>query len=146
MCFLPSSVAVYQAAHERGNVEQVVNAWLADVKAGDFNQALKRFSDRAHRSGQLTEETLQQLAADVAFRGCQSAQVAQIDVSYSANSNQDLPQGTVATVSGTIAYDDGGSGTFQATLERERGLWKLHRIHLKRDGQDSTSANKSGCA
>jgi hypothetical protein len=131
-CLIPMGGAVYQAATERDDVEQVVTEFLADLDAKRFDSCLSRFSARSVRVASLTRESMEKLAEQPDFRGCQTAHVTNINVTYTVNSNQDLPQGTVANVSGTVTYSDGATGTVTAVLEKEKGAWRLHQLTVNR--------------
>ncbi len=66
----------------------------------------------------------------VLFEGYQSVEVLNLNVSQAFNTNQNLPQGTVAKVDGTISYDGGFIGQFNAVLEKEGDVWRLHNINI----------------
>lgn len=62
--------------------------------------------------------------------GYEGAKVETTNLTRSVNTNQDIPQGQVATVTGTITYADSVQGTFRAVLEREDDAWKLFSINV----------------
>lgn len=135
LCVIPIGRAVYQAATERDDVEQLLTAFLADLEAKDFEACLAHFSARSIRVASLSTEKMEQLASDPAFRGARTAHITTINVTYAFNSNPDLPQGTVANVSGTATYEDGSTATLQATLEKEDQTWRIHKLVLNRPNQ-----------
>jgi len=140
---LLTGFGVYQAVSQRDDVEQVIDASLADIAAQRPDEALARTSKRAIEHEFITRETLEKLADNPAFQGYQSARVTNINVSATYNSDPKVPQGTVANVSGTVEYDDGGKGTFQSTLEKENGEWRLFSLRVNRNLARPT-AEKSG--
>ena len=133
---------VYQAVTQRDDVEQVIDASLADIAARRPDEVLARTSKRAIEHESITRETLEQLADNPAFQDYESAHVTNVNVSASYNSDPKFAQGTVANVSGTVAYEDGGKGTFEATLEKENGQWRLFSLKVNRD-LSSPPAEKS---
>jgi hypothetical protein len=136
-CILLTGFGVYQAVSQRDNVEQVIDASLADIAGHRPDEALARASKRAIEHELITREKLQELGDNPAFQGYKSVTVTNINVSATYNSDTKVPQGTVAKVSGTVEYDDGGQGTFQATLERENGEWRLFSLEVNRELKSS---------
>jgi len=143
LCVVPAGLGVYQAVNERGNVEQVVTAFMADLAAKRFSDAADRFSSRARRVSSISSEKLAKVAGEnQAYQGGRAAHVAGVHLSRAFNSNQDVPQGVVAQVSGTIDYEGGERGAFRATLEKENGAWRLHSIQVQH-GAAPANATKS---
>jgi hypothetical protein len=134
-CILLTGFGVYQAVSQRDEVEKVIDASLSDIAAQRPDEVLARTSKRAIEHEFITREKLEKLGENPAFRGYKSATVTNINVSATYNSDPKVPQGTVANVSGTVEYDDGGKGTFQATLERENGEWRLFSLKVDRDAE-----------
>jgi hypothetical protein len=66
----------------------------------------------------------------VLFDGYQSLAIESTNITNSVNTNPDVPQGHVATVSGTITYTGSVTGSFRATLEQEAGTWRLDAINI----------------
>jgi len=144
LCLVPSGLLIYRATAERVPVERILNDFLADVNAKRIDEALARFSSRAKRTAAMNREQIEQFADAPYARGCQAAHVTNINVSQNYNTNQDVPQGTVANVSGTLDYSDGVRGTFRATLEREQGEWRLHSVHLERNDAPAQAKSEAG--
>jgi hypothetical protein len=143
LCVVPAGLGVYQAAGERGNVEQVVTAFMTDLAAERFVDAAERFSSRAKRVSSISAEKLAKVAREnQAYQGGRAAHVAGVHLTRAFNSNQDVPQGVVANVSGTIDYEGGDRGTFRAMLEKESGAWRLHSIQVQR-GAAPANATRS---
>src|SRR5262249_16924244 len=124
LCLVPSGLLIYRAAAERQPIEKSLNSFLADLNADRIDKALAHFSSRAQRSAQVNRQQIEQFAKAPYARGCNTTHITQINISQNYNTNQDVPQGTVANVSGTLDYTDGSHGTFRATLEREKGEWR----------------------
>ena len=66
----------------------------------------------------------------VIFEGYESLTVQNLNLAASANTNSDLPQGTVANVTGTVSYEDGFTGKLTAVLEKVDGEWKLFNFFV----------------
>lgn len=116
---------------QRARIESVVGEYMRAMELGDAPRAYEQFSSRAQR--QVTLEDVNKLLqgnAIVLFDGYQSARIDTIRVSTLVSTNPDLAQGIVAQVSGTIVYEDGIQGTFDAVLERTGGQWRLHNIRV----------------
>lgn len=134
---------VYQAVGQRDDVEHVIDASLQDIEPGRTDQVLTRISKRALDHDVITREQVENLARNPAFQSYKSARVTGINVSTAFNSNSKMPQGTVANVSGTVEYDDGGTGSFRATLEKENGEWRLYSLQVNRSGTGKTGEELS---
>jgi hypothetical protein len=144
LCLVPSGLLIYRAAAERQPIETVLNKFVADLNADRIDEALARFSSRAQRTAQVNRQQIEQFAKAPYARGSSATHVTNINVSQNYNTNQDVPQGTVANVSGTLDYTDGSHGTFQATLEREQGEWRLHAVHFNKAlDPDSTKSEST---
>jgi hypothetical protein len=141
LCVVPMGLGVYQAFAERDDVEQVVSGFMSELGSQRFAEASERFSTRSQRVFAMTPEKLAEVAEDPAFQSSRAAHVAGVNLNRAFNTNADVPQGVVANVSGTIDYDGGPSGTFRATLEKERGVWKLHSIHVQRGASQGATGN-----
>jgi len=133
LCIVPVGLGVYQAATERDDVELVVTGFLAEMDDGRFEQAASRFSTRASEAGSIDAQALARLRdGNTALQDATAAHVATINVSRVFNSNRKVAQGNVANVNGTVDYQCGSQGRFRATLEKERGEWRLHSINVQR--------------
>ena len=142
LCLVPLGLGVYQAATERDDVEQVLNAFLQDLDQRRFDDALGRFSSRARQTVGVSRDHIELLVNDPNFRGASRATVTNIQVSRRFNTDETMPQGVVAIVSGSLAFEPSGSGTFEATLEKEASQWRLHSIHVT--GPPSSSPPPAG--
>jgi hypothetical protein len=91
----------------------------------------------------VTREQVERLAGTRPFEDYQSLSVTGIHVAKSFNTDPKTPQGTVARASGAVAYQDGGTGVFQATLEKEGDQWRLLSLQVQRNQKraDNTKAD-----
>ena len=64
------------------------------------------------------------------FEGYQSLEVGNLNISATANANPDLPQGTVATVTGAITFEGDIQGTFNGVLEKVDDQWMIDSIYV----------------
>jgi hypothetical protein len=132
LCVVPAGLGVYYAFSQRGDAEQVLNAFLKEADAGEMDSALTLFSARARTNGLVSHEQIENLTQSDYGRGCLTAHVTQINVGKFYNSDKKTAQGTVANVSGSTTYRDGTSGTFRATLEKQTEGWRIHSLQLSR--------------
>jgi hypothetical protein len=99
--------------------------------AKDFESSYALFSPRMKR--QIPIAKIQAMIEGnnyVLFEGYKSLSVEQLNINAVANTNPDLPQGTVAKVTGKIIYEGGIEGSFNATLEKVDGKWKLDGMYI----------------
>ena len=131
LCVALLGTGAFKALSERGNVEQAVDEFMQAMAEKDTDTAYALFSARAQRQTNLSDlEKLLEGNNYVLFDGYQSATVETINLSAAFNTNPDLPQGTVANVTGTIAYTDGFTGRFEAVLEQAGDEWRLFNINI----------------
>lgn len=122
---------VIQTNAERDKVELVVDQFMDAMAAQDSAAAYALFSPRAQR--QTTLAALEKMSAGknyVLFEGYRSVTVESLNMSAAFNTNPDLPQGTVAKVTGTIKYQGNFTGRFEAVLEQTPQGWSLHSINV----------------
>ena len=141
LCLLPVGFGLYQAVGQREAIGQAIDQCLRDVKEGNLEGALERFSSRARKRELATEEQLEELREDPAFVGYASLSPEKVGVTISAYADETKAQGVVATASGSVIYQDGGAGTFEATLEKEDGAWKIHSVNLRRTTAEMPDAD-----
>ena len=116
---------------ERAPVEAIMNTLMTDMAARDVEGAYALFSPRAKR--QMTQADLEKLLVGnnyVIFEGYESLTVQNINVTAAANTDPDVPQGILATVTGSITYTDGFIGSFKAVLEKVDGTWMLDSFNV----------------
>lgn len=116
---------------ERDNVAAVIEEFMQAMMVRDTEAAYALFSTRAQRQTPLSDVE-EMLAGNnyVLFENYQSTLVTNLSIKAAFNTNDNLPQGTVAEAQGTISYDDGFTGTVMAVLEEENDEWRLHNIHI----------------
>ena len=110
---------------------QVVDNYMKAMEIQDSPLAYEFFSKRAQR--QFPRSNLESLlhgANFVLFDGYQTIKVTSWKVGPQVNTNPDVPQGTVAQLAGSITYEGGFTGQFQAVLELENNEWKLDGINV----------------
>lgn len=131
VCVVAVGGGLFQAAGSRDDVQKVVDTFMVDMAKRDSNAAYNLFSTRAQRHVSHADvEKLLEGNNFVLFQGYQSISVEGIQFTAAANTNPDVPQGTVATVSGTVSYLGGFTGHFEAVLEQEDGAWRLFNINV----------------
>jgi hypothetical protein len=130
---------VYQAVTQRDDVARAVDGCMQDIVAKRTEAAMQRFSSRAIEHGLVTRGQVEKLADDRHFRDYQAVEVKTINVSQAFNTNPKTPQGTVASVGGTVSYKGGGNGVFRATLEKEDAQWRLFSLRVERKGAGPAS-------
>ncbi|MBK8619095.1 MAG: hypothetical protein IPN96_18705 [Anaerolineales bacterium] len=131
ICLALIGTGVGKVMVERAPVEAVLDSFMNYMEAKDVESAYALFSPRVQR--QIPIDDVQEMIEGnnyVLFDGYQSLSVQNINLTAAANTNPDLPQGTVANVNGFIEYVDGITGNFTATLEKVDGQWMIHRINI----------------
>jgi hypothetical protein len=131
LCAVVIGTGTIKAALAREDVEQVVEEFMHAMAGKDTEAAYALFSTRAKRTASRSDlEDLLQDNNFLLFDGYTSAQVTDINLGTTVQTNPDLPQGIVAKVNGTIAYKGGFTGRFDAVLEQESKEWKLFGINI----------------
>lgn len=116
---------------EKPLVEFVLDRFMQEMLAGNVDAAYALYSPRAQR--QFSKEDLDTFLQGnnfVLIEGYQSLTISNLNIKAVANTNPDVPQGTVAEVSGMISYENDFSGQFNATLEKVDGDWLLDFINI----------------
>lgn len=131
ICIAAGGVGLFQINKEKAPLESVLDSFMLAMVARDTDKAFDLFSIRAQR--QLSIDDMNEMLEgnnSVLFEGYQSLELQNIKISKAVNTNQNLPQGTVANVNGIIYYDSDFTGTFTAVLEKEGDNWRLHNINV----------------
>jgi len=116
---------------EQAAITPILDQFMQAAVAQDSPRAYALFSTRAQRQMPIAAiDTLTTGANAVLFEGYQSLTIESTNITNSVNTNPDVPQGHVATVSGTISYTGNVTGSFRATLEQEAGTWRLDAINI----------------
>lgn len=131
VCIAAGGVGLFRVYQERAPIESVIDAFMRAMVEKDTDKAFALFSTRVQRQISMSDiEEMLEGNNYVLFEGYQSLEIQNINISKAVNTNQDLPQGTVATVDGIIFYDGDFAGTFDAVLEKEGAIWRLHRVNV----------------
>ncbi|MBI9049423.1 MAG: hypothetical protein JEZ00_08385 [Anaerolineaceae bacterium] len=131
VCIATGMLGIGSVVMERKPVHDVLDEFMIDIARDDVEAAYDLFSPRAQRQTNFSDlERMSQGNDAVIFEGYQSLKVQNINISASLNTDQNQPQGSVATVSGVIYYDRGETGNFEAVLEKVDDHWMLFSIDL----------------
>jgi len=131
ICLVTGSLGVGNVNAEKASVESVLDSYMKSMVSKEIESAYALFSPRSQRQIPISE--IQELVDGnyyILFDGYQNLSVQNINLTVSANTNPDLPQGSVATVNGIINFEGGFQGTFRATLEKVDGKWLLAGINI----------------
>lgn len=113
--------------NEQSEVETVIDRFMTDMANKENDNIASMFVERLER----TELQEQLEAMDYAyFDGYRSLSVSNFRVSQQINTNPMTPQGTVASLNGTIEYTEGFTGTFDAVLEKHDEEWLFFGINI----------------
>lgn len=131
LCIALTATGIGKIIVEKAPIESVLDAFMKDMAAKDIESAYDHFSPRTQRQMAVTElEKMIQGNNYILFKGYESLSVQNLNLTAAVNTNPDLPQGTVANVEGTISYEGGFTGQFNAVLEKVDGLWKIYNINV----------------
>ena len=120
-----------KVSSEEAPVEAVLDQFMQEMLAEDVDAAYALYSPRAQRQFPKTNlATLLEGNNFVLIEGYQSLTISNLNIKAVANTNPDVPQGTVAEVSGVISYENDFSGQFEAILEKVDGDWFLDGINI----------------
>jgi hypothetical protein len=123
--------AIFSISTEQATITPVIDRFMQAMSRRDTDAAYRIFSSRAQRQTPIADlEAMVEEPNYVLFEGYQSVAIQSTNLTSAINTDPDKPQGSVATVSGTVTYTDGTTGTFQATLEKESGEWRLFFINV----------------
>jgi hypothetical protein len=120
-----------KVAAEKAPVEAILDSYMNYMAAKDPERAYALFSPRAQRQIPISE--IQEWIEGnnyILFEGYQSLSVQNLNINFAINTNPDVPQGTVAEVTGIISYEHGIQGTFNGILEKVEGNWQIDGIFV----------------
>lgn len=126
---------IYLAATEREAIQQELHQFMTHMENKQIPSAYALFSARAQ--GLVPRSQLQDAVNGpmyAHYEDYEQISITFVNVTSTVDSNRSKPQGTVASVRGTVSYAGGVQGTFGATLEREEGQWRLHVINVAKNG------------
>ena len=130
-CVAIFGASMYKVYTEKAPVESVLNDYMRYMANKDAESAYALFSPRAQR--QIPISKVQEMLEGnnyLLFEGFQSLSVSNLNISAIANTNPNLPQGTVAKVTGVINFEGGIQGSFNGTLEKVDGKWMIDGFYV----------------
>ena len=120
-----------RVAQERDDVIAVIDEFMREMEGRDAAAAYALFSTRAQRQIPLSDiEEMLEGNNYVLFEGYENVVVTNLSVKAAFSTDPDLPQGTIAEVTGVVKYEGGITGRLTAVLEEEGGEWRLHNINV----------------
>ncbi len=130
-CVAIFGTSMYKVYTEKAPVESVLDNYMRYMANKDAENAYALFSPRAQ--GQIPISKIQEMLEGnnyLLFEGYQSLSVSNLNISAAVNTNPDLPQGTVAKVTGVINFEGDIQGSFNGTLEKVDGKWMIDGIYV----------------
>lgn len=118
-------------ATDKPKIEAVLDGFMSAMAEGDTQAAFDLFAPRAQ--GQMTVSDLDAMLEGnnaALFSGYRSVTVDSFNLTAAANTNPNVPQGTVAQIVGTLTYAGGIQGRIEATLEEDQGKWGLFFVNV----------------
>ena len=131
VCVALFGTNVYNVYIEKAPVDFVLDDYMRYMANRDAESAYALMSPRSQR--QIPISKIQELLQGnnyFLFEGYQSLSVSNIYISAVANTNPDIPQGTVAKVTGVIHFEGSVQGSFNGTLEKVDGKWMIDGMHV----------------
>ncbi len=120
-----------KVSSEKAPVEAVLDRFMQEMLAEDVDAAYALYSPRAQRQFAKSDlNTLLEGNNFVLIEGYQTLTISNLNIKAVVNTNPDVPQGTVAEVTGIISYENEFSGQFTAILEKVDGDWLLDNINI----------------
>jgi hypothetical protein len=130
-CVALFGATIFKVFTEREPVGSVLDAYMRYMADKDAESAYALFSPRAQRQIPFSKvEEMLEGNNYFLFEGYQSLEVGNLNISATANANPDLPQGTVANVTGTITFEGDIQGTFNGVLEKVDDEWMIDSIYV----------------
>ncbi len=123
--------SMYKVYTEKAPVESVLNSYMRYMANKDAESAYRLFSPRTQRLAAISK--LQEMLKGnnyILYEGFQSLSVSNINISAVVNTNPDVPQGTVANVTGIINFEGGIQGSFNGILEKVDGKWMIDGVSV----------------
>lgn len=130
-CVAVFGTSMFKVYQEKEPVETVLDTYMRYMANKDAESAYTLFSPRAQRQIPISEvEKLLEGNNYFLFEGYQSLSVSNLNISATVNTNPDVPQGTVAKVSGIIIFEGDIQGSFNGVLEKVDGVWMIDGIYI----------------
>jgi hypothetical protein len=118
--------SILSLSTEQAAITPVIDRYMHAMTQRDARAAYQLFSYQAQQQTPIAELTaLLDDSNYILFDGYQSVAIDATNLT-----NAIYKQGLVANVNGTIIYNDGVAGSFRATLEKEKGGWRLFYIDV----------------
>ena len=131
LCVALVGTGVGKVMVERAPVEAALDTLMKNMEAKDVEGAYALFSPRVQRKMPITNiEKLTQGNNYKVFEGYESLSIQNFNLSAAANTNPDMPQGTVANITAVVSYSDGFMGNLTAVLEKVDGEWRIYNFHV----------------
>jgi hypothetical protein len=131
VCGLIFGAAVVKAMVEKPKAEKVLAEFMQAMSEDDGDQAYALFSAYSKKGTSLADiEKMLSGKNFVLFEGYQSLKITNFNMRAGFSTNPDMPQGNYAVATGTISYDGGFTGNFNATLEPDGKLWRIFGIYV----------------
>lgn len=126
-CDMSSTISVSDAQNAAW---ELGDAYMRAMANRDVPQAYALFSTRLQQVYSLSDvEGLLQGNNYGLFEGYESLEVGTVVVTLRFSTNPAVPN-TIAQVKGTINYQGGVQGTFEANMELEDGKWRLSKVWI----------------
>ena len=131
LCVALVGMGVGKVMIERAPVEATLDMLMKNMEAKDVESAYAMFSPRVQRKMPITDiEKLTRGNNYKVFEGYESLSIQNSNLSAAANTNPDMPQGSVARITAVVSYSDGFTGNLTAVLEKVDGEWRIHNFHV----------------
>ncbi len=131
LCVALVGTGVGKVMIERSPVEATLDTLLKNMAAKDVESTFALFSPRAQRQMVITDlEELTEGNNYKVFEGYESISIQNLKLNVAANTNPDMPQGTVANVTAIVSYTDGFTGNLTAVLEKVDDEWKIFNFNI----------------
>lgn len=119
-----------EATEAQTEATALVGVYMRSMADRNPAQAYALLSSRAQAVYSLADlEQLLQGASYGLFEGYESLEVGSVAVTRRFSTNPAVPN-TMAQVKGTIFYQGGVQGTFEANMELEDGQWRLSKVWI----------------
>jgi hypothetical protein len=104
---------------------------MKNMEAKDVESAFALFSPRAQRQMSITDlEELTEGNNYRLFEGYESMSLQDFELLAAADTDPDMPQGTIANVTAIAFYADGFTGDLTAVLEKVDGKWRVFSFQV----------------
>jgi len=131
ICVAIFGASMYEIYTEKGPIESVLDAYMQHMVNKDTDSAYSLWSPRAQRQISVSEiEEMLEGNNYALFEDYRSLSVSNINISFAANTNPDIPQGTVAKVNGVVFFENGIQGSFNGTLEKVDDKWMIDSMYV----------------